>query len=273
MKKKIAGIALVVLLVGLIVSGCSTGRINELESQIATLQTDKTAAEAEVVALQDEKVATVAERDGLKSDLEDKITELNNKNSQLEEISTVLGERDAEISKLEEEKVELQAEVECLGKPPLEQVSKKAAGRIDQQTAIEEGRKLFERVGGSGSTGVSSYILESVETLEKFLKNDITDHCPHCRQNPYDAGDGWAFQLKDHWIKAGLSPFSLGLVKMEIDTTYGRMLVWRNMFLTKENGQLVFYEVDPCSDKITKIEEPSEKHRIVFFSDKLWIIR
>ncbi len=252
MKKKIASIALAVLIVGLISPGCSTGRINELESQVAMLQTGKTAAEAEAAALQDEKAVVETERDRLKSDLKEKITELNIKDSQVEEISAVLDEKDVEISKLEEEKAELQVEIGCLREPPPEKVSGEIAGYISYKKTVEVGKKLFTRFGVAGSAGYS-YPLMSIETLKQFLENDQTNVCPSCRGTDYNAHDGWAFQLKDHWIKNSLSPWSLSLVKVEIDTQYGKILVWRNIFLTKENSEFVFYEVDPCTDEIKKL--------------------
>ena len=249
MKGKIVGLMLAVLMVCLALPGCSVSQIDELESQVTTLQAEKAAVEAE--------------RDRLDSNLTERITELSDKDGQLER-------KDIEISKLEEKKVELQAEVECLKEPTPTDFKAKIVGYIGFDETVKVGKELFTRVGASSFIGKGPYPLVSLETLEKFLDNDRTNSCPSCYQNPYSAGDEWAFRLKDRWIRANLPSWSLGLLKMEMDTMYyGKILVWRNIFLTKEDGEFVFYEVNPCTDKIIRIDEPSEIYKIVMFLGKL----
>lgn len=257
MTAKIVGVFLAVLLVGLTLPGCSTGRINELESQVAMLQTWKATAEAQVAALQDEKEATEVERDGLQSDLEDKITELNIKDSQVEEISAVLGERDAEIFKLEEEKAELQIEMEYLKEPALK-MSAKTIGRVTFDELKELAREFFPNASrNTGSYVKEPYPLASIETLEEFLKEDSTNRVSSFHLNRVNALDELAFRLKDRWIRAGLPPHSLGLIKCERIIKGEKQMGWRNIFITIENDELVIYEVWAFLDKIEKIEEPN----------------
>lgn len=253
MKIKFVSTVLSLLLIGLFLPGCVSK---------AELEECKTLVAEQAILIQSQNT-TIAEQAG-----------------QIEEVSSKNEKKDARISKLEEEsnklkaeKVKLEAEIECLRQPPPEKVLGEIAGYISYKKTVEAKRKFFPKgkVGGYiAASARGSHPLMSVETLKQFLAGDQTNICPPCRPNSNNNCDELAFRLKAHWIEAGLSPWSLSLGKVETDTQYGRMLCWRNIFLTKEKGEFVFYEVDPRTDKITKIEEPSEVYRIVIICDK-WL--
>ena len=261
MKAKIVSVVLAVLLIGLVVlPGCvSKAELEECKAQVAEGATQIKDLKAQV----EKQTIQITVLGKEKAELEKQKVGLEGENAELE----------GQNAELEEQIAELQAEIECLREPPPEKVRGEIAGYISYKETIEVKRKVFPKTGG-GIAGSSKgrYPLATVETLKQFLADDKTNTCPSCRGTCYDAHDGWAFQLKDHWIKAGLSAWSLGLVKVEVDTQYGRILVWRNIFLTQENGEFVFYEVDPCTDKITKIEGSTENYRVAMITDKLWII-
>jgi len=236
MKGKIVGLVLAVLLVCFVFPGCSAGQIDELESQIATLQDDKAVVEAE--------------RDELDSNLEKK---------------------DVDISKLEEEKAELLTKIEYLEEPMPTYSNVKIVGYISFTQTVELQRDFFWDCPGRTSSfiGKGPFPLVGVETLEKFLADDMTERLPGCSPNSYNACDELAFRLKDRWIKAGLPPWSLNLVKVE-RSQFGIDMSWQNLFLTKENGQFVFYEVNARSDRITKLEgEPQMEYRFTYISGTL----
>ena len=262
MKAKIVSVFLAVLLVGLVVlPGCvSKAELEECKAQVAEGATQIKDLKAQV----EKQTIQITVLGKEKAELEKQKVGLEGENAELE----------GQNAELEEQIAELQAEIECLREPPPEKVRGEIAGYISYKETIEVKRKVFPNScgGTAGSPRTLYYPLMSVETLKQFLADDKTNTCPSCRGTCYDAHDGWAFQLKDHWIKAGLSAWSLGLVKVEVDTQYGRILVWRNIFLTQENGEFVFYEVDPCTDEILKIEGSTENYRVAMITDKLWII-
>jgi cell division protein FtsL len=272
MKKKVIGIVLAVLLISLFLPGCVfKTELEECRTRVVEFERENSELKRQKAELEEQ----IAELERENSELKEQIAEFERENSELEEQIAEFERENSELkgqkAELEEQIAELQVEIECLREPPPEKVRGEIAGYISYKKTVEVGKKLFTLFGVAGSSR-KDYPLNTIETLEQFLANDQTNICPSCRGTCYDAHDGWAFQLKDHWIKAGLSAWSLGLTKVETDTQYGRVLVWRNIFLTQENGEFVFYEVDPCTDKITKIEGSTENYRVTMITDKLWII-
>jgi len=259
MKAKVVSIVIAVLMTVLVLPGCVSK---------AELEKCRTLVAEQAILIQSQNT-TIAEQ---AVQIQSQNTTIEERAVQITELEGKIEVKDAQIAELEEEEVKLEAEIECLRQPPPEKVSGEIAGYISFKETVGVARELFTRAGASAYTR-GPYPLVSAETLKFFLADDQTNKYPEsCRPNPYDAGDGRAFQLKAHWIEAGLPPWSLGLLKVEADIQYyGRMLVWRNIFLTKENDEFVFYEVDPCTDGITKIEEPSERYRVVMITDRIWI--
>jgi cell division protein FtsB len=262
MKKKVIRMILIVLLIGLFLPGCvSKAELEECQVRIVELEGENAELEGQNAELQAEN----AELEGQNAELQAENAELEGQNAELQ----------AENAELEGQNAELQAEVEYLREPLSEKVRGETAGYISFKKTFEVEQKFFPQAGvRTAGSSRHDYVLNTIETLEQFLVKDPTNEFPSCRSNTYDVGDGWAFQLKDHWIKAGLSAWSLGLAKVEVDTQYGRVLVWRNVFLTQEDGEFVFYEVNPLTDEITKIEneEQSEGYRSVVISSRLWLI-
>jgi len=258
MKKRIITIIPVVFLMGLILPGCvSKAELDECQALVA----DQAVQIASLEDQAENQTAQITELEGQITELEKQKGELEGENAELE----------GQNAELEEEKTELEAEIECLRQPPPEKVSGEIVGYISFKETIKLGRKFFTNVGGSAFTR-DPYPLVSVETLKKFLAADKTEF-PYCRTGVGNNCDQLAFRLKAHWIEVGLPPWSLALTKVEIDTEfYGRMWCWRNMLLTKEKGEFVFYEVDPRTDEITKFEKPQEKIlQRVLFADRLLI--
>jgi hypothetical protein len=97
--------------------------------------------------------------------------------------------------------------------------------------------------------------LTSLENLEKFLEADPMNKQAWFRPlydpDDFNLSDEAAFLFKVRWINAGLPGGSLGLLKCD----RGEGIHWRNLFVTVEEGKVVFYEVDPVHDTITKVEE------------------
>lgn len=213
-------------------------QIQDLETKVASLETDKANLEIEV------------------SDRDTKISFLE-------------VERDAvveKMSKLEENMAALEEEVEFLRLPPPEKVEGEIAGYVSQEEAVEECRELIIRGGYSvGGKTRGPYALATLATLEAFLEKDHTESFPPLRPpTSHNYGDIAASLLKSSWDRLDLPGFSLGFLLLEeTDPIFGPREMWQNIFLTEEDGEFIFYEVDPRNDKVTRIEEPSEKYKHV----------
>jgi len=281
-----------VLLVGVI--GChpepitSELEVQQLREQIREQETQIAKQEAQITeqgvkATKQEAQILEQERqlDGLKMEYEAQIAEREVRiaeiTAQLSELGNLAAnqavqteELEALIAQLEQEKIELEAEIEYLRVPEPQLDVPWVVGTI----TIEETRELLRKFFPKSSRKTSAYTsglrqLVGLETLENFLAVDKTDVFPHHLERSYDVSDQLAFQLKEHWIEAGIPPWSFGLIKGERMTSFGKVWCWRNIFLTIENGEYVFHEIIPHTDEIIKIEEPYlEPHRVII-SDRL----
>lgn len=230
MKKKVAIVVLAVLLMGLIVlPGC--------------------VAKAEL----DECKALVTEQAAQINELEAQIVALN----------STIEAKDAEIAEREEKMAELETEIERLSPPeiPAEEI----VGTITWEELKELAKRFFPKSDRHILRSTKGpFPLVSLETLKKFLAAD----CPlHWHESSYNFCDELAFRLKDHWIRAGLPGHSLSLVKGEAVTKHGKQLCWRNIFITKEDGEFVIYEVTAYTDEVIRIEESNLKPYFVLIRD------
>jgi len=253
------------------------GQIVDQETQLAEQKAKMTEQESQLVDLKDKvaeyKVQT-AEREAQAAEREARIaaitTQISKLESQTTEQSAQMEGLEAVIAELEEEKAALEAENEFLKEPAPQLDAPWIAGTITFKETVELLREFFPRSSRMTSAYTRGpYQLVDLETLENFLAVDKTDTFPLYLERSYDVGDPLAFRLKEHWIEAGIPPWSLGLIKGERMTSFGKVWCWRNIFLTIENGEYVFYEVVPHTDEIIKIEEPYlEPHRVII-SDRL----
>lgn len=269
MKEKIISLVAVALLVGLVLPGCAKGRINELEAQISELTNQVSEQEVQIAG----QKTKLAEQETQITVLSENVTELKGQNyaqgARIEELEGDLTEKDAQIAKLEEEKAGLEAEIECL-RMPTPQVSKETVGTITFEQLKQLSKRFFPKaMRSTGAFTKGPYPLVSLETLKEFLAKDPTNFCPVCKETSYNIGDELAFRLKDHWIRTGLPGHSLGLIKAERVTSWGKIMCWRNIFITKEDGEFAIYEVVAHTDEIIKIEEPNLEIRWVVIQDRL----
>jgi uncharacterized coiled-coil protein SlyX len=214
-------------------------QIQDLEIKVASLETEKA---------------------NLKIEVSDKDTEI----ASLEE------ERDAvvgKMSELEEDVVVLKEEVEFLRLPPPDKVNGSISGYVSADEISEKMREMFPYASRRVKAKIRGpYPLATYETLLEFLETDHTESFPECRPNNSNFGDEFGYQLKLAWDESGLPAMSLGLLNMiVVIPSRGAQETWRNVFLTEENGDLVFYEVNPCDDSIIRIDEPSEVHKNIAF--------
>ena len=247
-------IVLVVLLtLGALCTGCG------YPDQIAAL-------EAQLAQSEDELQST---RDALheaQSDVSEKEDSLTILTRDFEVLQSVASEKDSTIAELTEQVSTLEEENEFLRLPPPETVKGEVAGYI----SLERTRELYDNwlplAGGSLSAKARGpYALATLATLKAFLEENHVDSFPPLgRQNKSDYGDIAAYLLKDAWDASNLPGWSLGLAKVEeTHPYYGPNTVWQNIFLTQEDGEYVFYEVDPRRDTATKMEKPSERYKQV----------
>jgi len=249
----------VLLAAGVLCTGCG------YQDQIATLEAQLAQSEDELESTRE----ALQQAQSTASECEDRLATLS---TDFEALQEAHNEKDTTIAELTEEVSILEEENEFLRLPPPEKVEGEIASYIDfkrYKASIPVMTKLFPSAGlwwTSRSTG--SLPLATVKTLEDFLKEDHTESPPSCRYSRNDYCDSFAYQLKDNWDESGLPQLSLGLIKLEVvDPSYGSLLAWRNIFLTEEDGDFVFYEVNPCDDSIIKIEEPSDKYKKVMLLD------
>ena len=259
MKKKIVSLVLAVLLIGLFLPGCvSKTELDECKALTAeqAAQIEKLRAQAEDWAAQIEAKNT-------------EILELKEENAGLREENTELLKENTE---LQEANAELEAEVECL-KKPTPKISAEAVGTVNLKQLMSLAKEFFPKANGSvGSWTKGPFPLVSLETLKEFLAEDPINMGPgyHRRESQYYFYDDLAFELKDHWIRAGLPGHSISLIKAErISPRFGKQMCWRNIFITKEQGQLVIYEVIAQSDTVIKIEEPNLETYQFLIADRL----
>ena len=271
MKKRSVGIFLVILLMGLVLPGCSRGRINELGAQVSQLTNQVAEQEAQIGG----QKTKLAEQESQIAVLSANITELNSQNNtqgvRIEELEGELSGKDAQITALEEEVADLEAENEHL-KAPTPEISAEVVGTITFKGLIQLAGTYFTnpKVGRTTSAWTKGpYSLVSLETLKAFLGKDDTNKYPPPRLANRNICDEYAFRLKDHWIRAGLPGHSLSLIKRERMTGRGMTLYWSCIFITKEEGQSVIYEVVPYTDEIIKLEKPDTEVYYVLIADRL----
>jgi hypothetical protein len=158
-----------------------------------------------------------------------------------------------QITDLEQEIADLNAEMECLRQPPLGKIEGEIVGTVTLEELVQLAQEFFPNATGfsiGAFSGSSDYPLTSLDTCKEFLAEDITDWCPQCYETSYNPCIERAFTLKFMWLEyAHLPTFSLGLVQT-------REGYWLNIFITRENGELAIYKVDPGTDRVTKLEGP-----------------
>ena len=229
--KKIAILVLTGLVIGIVAfTGCGIPQeqLDVVKADLAKSQTENTVLLAE------------------KAKLEQSVLKLNTQVSELEK----------EIAELNRVIKALQTQ-ESVPIVPLKEVVGTAT-IMDIHTVV---KKFYPKtnaiIGYQGpSTGKVDYFpLASLETLRRFLATDRTDFLPRSWEWSENYADELAFRLKDQWIKAGLPPHSLGLLKGKRKMPTGEGFHWRNIFVTLESGKVTLYEVVAKRDEIIKVEE------------------
>jgi len=237
MKKKIVNLVVVILLISLAGFGCIP-KPADCESQLA------------------------GQRTQLEAGFQDQLAE---QRAQLE------ADYGSQLAELEEVITTLEVENESL-RAPTPKVSAKVVGTITFKGLIQLAEAYFTdpKVGRKTSAWTKGpYPLVSLETLKAFLGKDDTDKCPPCRLANRNICDEYAFRLKDRWIRAGLPGHSLSLIKREKITGRGMTLYWSCIFITKEEGQFIIYEVVPYTDEIIRLEKPDTEVYYVLIADRL----
>ncbi|MDP2663968.1 MAG: hypothetical protein Q8P08_00770 [bacterium] len=268
--KKIVAVLLIVIVVVALV-GC--GIPQEVQNELNQLKGEKTGWEedqAELQGLKNQEAAWEEDR-----------AELNDLRGQEE----VWEKSQAELNDLrgqEEAWREAQAELNDL-RSQIEELSglnpeKKweVVGTVTSDELRQMARKFFPiaAINTSFFSGrETQHPLVGIETLKMFLASDQTNRIPQHVDNKYNASDELAFRLKDHWIDAGWPGYSINLIKTERTVSFknwsGEVLGWWPIFITKENGELTFYEVNPRTDSFKKIENPDRTVYSVLLSDRM----
>jgi uncharacterized protein YpmB len=118
-------------------------------------------------------------------------------------------------------------------------------------TSVKEVADFASRFFSNVGTGARDFrVLESLETVKEFLLKDSTT--PYVSMFPDGSEDIQAFHLREAWEKAGLPMLSIGLLKLR----EGGEVIWRVIFIAKENGKLAMYELNFTNDELTKIQGP-----------------
>ena len=243
---------LMILLVGVVVFGCGVPK-SEVDELLADLEKECDGRLAEQrVQLE------VSSEEHLQNQLSKQRAELETDHqSQLTELKTAYEIR---LAELEAEKEYLSA--------PTPQVSAKIVGQITFWELVGIRDVFFPEAKGSrvGSYVKGPYPLVGIETLLDFLGQDKTNVFPNqYRENVYNLGDEYAFTLKHNWLEAGLPGHSLALIKARGADSHNREVwYWLNLFITRENGELVVYRVEPTTDQVTRIEASNPDPTVLF---------
>ena len=244
MKGKVVSMMLVVLLFCLAFPGCfSSGQnqIDELEQELQEDQTDKSDLQTELATA----VENLEKSNALLDDANDLLDEASRELALLRDI-----EEDCKTI-LERNEI-LEDEVINLRQPSLDIKGRCVAGTIGYQDTVELLREFFPDAGGRKTSSYSRepFQLATLEILEEFLANDQTNttRLSHVDRLERRGHDAVPFMMKEKWISEGLPPWSFCIVKVWREGMIG----WWNVFLTKENGEYVFYGIDWTSDEIIK---------------------
>ena len=239
---------MMVIMAAFLVPGCSAqADLSDCTALVAELSVETEDLQARVAALEGAQAA-------LRIELSEREAT----------VAALQKERDTandELSAAEAGIVELEEEVEFLRLPPPDKVDGEIAGYVSQEEVVEECRKYVVGTYSVGGRTRGPYALATLATLEAFLEKDHTESFPPLQLRNKDMA---AFLLKSSWDRSNLPGHSLGFLLIEeTNPMYGLRETWQNIFLTEEDGQIIFYEVDPRNDKVTIIKEPSEKYRQV----------
>jgi vacuolar-type H+-ATPase subunit H len=243
-------LSILVVVVLTVIPGCQGASQNEpvvqdsaedLQTKLTACETSKETAVSEAV----EEAKKVAE-------------EQLNKGYQ-----TALSEKDQEISKLKEEIAALEQtnqELVSVNALASEWRNVSPSTHVTSHAELDELRVAVETWYPNlssfqlGLVGTRDFDFTTRENLERFLEADSSNNDRMLRPRPAsNLGDHAAFLFKVRWIEAGLPAGSIGLMKCD----RGEGSHWRNLFITKEDEEIVFYEVVPNRDQIIKITEPS----------------
>ena len=98
------------------------------------------------------------------------------------------------------------------------------------------------------------YQLVSLEYFKSFLAKDDTDHYSLV-EDDFDCMD-FAIRLKAQAADAGI--LAVGIIAGDLQLLSSEKISHHafNIFVTKENGKLVLYEVEPQWDGFRKLEKP-----------------
>ncbi len=266
MKGKIVGLVLVVLLVCCFVfPGCSAGQIDDLEQELKEERVEKGQLQLELSTA----VENLENSDALLDEANEALQKLDG------ECNTALEDIGKQMEAVEERNKVLEGEVIDLRQPPLNINGRCIAGTIGFRKTTEVTDKFFPDANRATSSYSSEpFQLATLEALEKFLANDHTDtkHFSNSDSPRSSCHDAVSFMMKERWINEGLPPWSFCLVKVWREVPGGSMIDWWNVFLTKENGEYIFYGIDWTSDKITKFA-PGEHGEwdvcLVIISDRI----
>lgn len=256
-KQKLAILFFLILLLGLNTVACSSQeKISELEGQLAELNLSV----QEQQELLQQKEGEIAEKEEQLSGLSGSLAELVKEKEQL---ANQLGEKDAQLAATEQEKSELEQELEFL-------LASSVAPQVEVVATISanELSRIIREYYPNTSYGVSgsSFQLISRATLEDFLAN-YNIFFPQSRETAKDLCDELPYRLKVRLFEAGFPNSALGFLKGERVLPSGRSgLLWINVFVTKEDGKFVVYEVIPKYKLILKVEEPNYNTYVVRFS-------
>jgi outer membrane murein-binding lipoprotein Lpp len=176
MRRRIISIVVVVLLMGLILPGCSTSQINELEAQISELEAQISEQEAQIAEVEEE----LAEKEAQISKLENQLA----------------GQPDleAKIAELEKEKAELQAEIDKLKQLPSAKIEITfSANPVPCENGYWDWRTIYTEVNGIGVTfeNINSYEYRDNDLLYTFIheKDFISEKLPGAYLPAYGSVD------------------------------------------------------------------------------------
>jgi len=180
-----------------------------------------------------------------------------------EEFAQALSEKDDQV-------VDLQADVDwlieanedlaksnALAQVFVEGSSKYATGKIFHQDIFDALHQFYPGLWSTGCFPKGGYAeVTSIDNLQRFLEADNISETARYREitkeDNFNLSDQAAYAFKVRWVLAGLPPCCLALLKCD----RGEGEHWRNLFIALEEGEVVFYEVVPTRDTITRIEEP-----------------
>ena len=250
--KGIQLLAVAVLVVLTVIPGCQGAFAEEIElrdQRIKDLEGDL--LDCQTTAVQDIADAVSA-------------AEAETEASLRQEYDDLVGEKDQEISQLKVELSQLEeANQNLIAVNALAIEVDSSPGSVTAQATFDEFIEALKKFYPGGAGMIGSYTkdrmrMTSLENLEKFLAADGSNHDMLLMDRPENIGDLAAFAFKVRWMESGLPSECLGLLKCD----RGEGVHWRNVFATKEDGEIVFYEVVPNKDEVVKVEEPPTGRKI-----------